>query len=185
MSDTDAKDSDVEIISPPNALKDKVPSTGKGEPDYGVVERAEKALGTMSVEFDDWLADEVEKLLSARAAVLAEGLSDATVENLYKASHDLKGTGETYGYPLISQVCTSLCTLLDSVPHPRAVPDGIIDHHVNAVRNMMKLEMKGPDDPQGSAVADKLLEVVLEYADYEEKKKKMLDEENPTKDAVT
>ena len=167
-----SKDTSVEMIVPPNTLKDKVPVSGSGNPDMTTVERAEKALDLMSVEFDDWLAEEVERLLIARNLVQENGLNDATFEKLYMASHDLKGQGETYGYPLITQVCASLCKLLDTAPKHSDVPDDIIDHHVNTVRNMMKMKMKQADDPQGSAVANRLIDVVLEYADYVAKKKK-------------
>lgn len=172
-----SEDTSVEMIVPPNTLKDKVPVSGTGEPDMTAVVRAEKALDLMSVEFDDWLAEEVEKLLIARDLVQADGLNDETSEKLYMASHDLKGQGETYGYPLITQVCASLCKLLDTAPQHSDIPTDIIDHHVNAVRNMMKLKMKLADDPQGSAVANKLIDVVLEYAAYEDKKKKQQETE--------
>lgn len=167
-----SEDTSVEMIDPPNTLKDKVPTKGTGSPDFTPVERAEKALDLMSVEFDDWLAEEVEKLLIARNLVTADGLNNDTFEKLYMASHDLKGQGETYGYPLITQVCASLCKLLDTAPQHSDIPADIIDHHVNTVRNMMKMKMKQADHPQGSAVANRLIDVVLEYADHEDKKKK-------------
>ncbi len=174
MSENKQGDTQVEIIVPPNPLKSKVGVSGSGSLDFGPIERAEKALEQLSVEFDDWLSEEVDLLLLARDRVIEEGLTAETQAKLYLASHDLKGQAETYGYPLITRVCASLCKLLDTATQRSLIPAEIIDHHVNAVRNMMKYKMKSTKHPQGSAVTNKLIDVVLEFADFEDKKRAKL-----------
>ena len=171
MSENKHKETTTEIIIAPGSLRDKVKVTGSGPIDTGPIERAERALEQLSVAFDSWLVEEVEALTNARQAVRMQGLSGETRKELYRTAHDLKGQGETYGYPLITLVCSTLCKLLESALEPDLIPLDIIDNHVDAVRNMMKMKIKTDNHPQSVAVSDKLYEVVIEFANHEDEKR--------------
>ncbi len=171
MSEPKKNETTLEVIVPPTCLRDRVKVTGSGPIDQAPVERAERALQQLSVAFDSWLQEEVATLTQARAQVRAQGLSEETRKELHRAAHDLKGQGETYGYPLITRVCSTLCKLLESATEPDLIPLEIIDHHVDAVRNMMKMKIKSDDHPQAAAVSNKLYEVVMEFASQEDEKR--------------
>lgn len=162
---------DCEIIEIPNHIKNKITIHGSGELDVAAVRRAQAALEELSVEFDKWLDDEVSRLSVARDAVHVQGLAGACGEELLLAAHDIKGQGETFGYPLAGIVCASLCALLDGVDDRTAIPLEIIDHHVDAVRRIKRDEAKAIDHPMGRAVADRLADVVIKFVERHQAKK--------------
>jgi len=170
MSENQNHHTNARVIVPPNPLIERVTITGSGQVDLAPVQRAEQALKQLAVAFDGWLANEVEALSAARDVVRAQGLTKNTGGKLYLAAHDLKGLAETYGYPLIARVCSTLCLLLDAATQHDRIPIEIIDHHVNAVRKMMLMKMKAGNHPQGVAVANRLHDVVSEFARHEAKR---------------
>jgi chemotaxis protein histidine kinase CheA len=157
---------DCEIIEIPNHIKNKITVTGSGSLDLGPIERAEEALQELSVEFDTWIEDEVARLSAARDKVHKEGLDSRAGEDLYRIAHDIKGQGETLGYPLASIVCASMCKLLEGVDDHALIPLTIIDNHVDAVRRILRDGIKTVDHHMGRAVADRLIDVVLEFVDH-------------------
>lgn len=172
MSEAKKSNSTVKVIVPPECLRDRVKVTGDGPMDLAPIQRAERALEQLSVAFDSWLKEEVDTLTKARDDVRTNGLSEDTRKELHRAAHDLKGQGETYGYPLITSVCSTLCKLLESATQPDLIPLDIIDHHVDAVRNMMRMKIKSDSHKKSLAVSNKLYDVVTEFADYEDEKRK-------------
>lgn len=128
--------------------------------DMEAIARAEKALEELSVEFDGWLEEEVTRLLAARAAFKNHGASQEAFEELYHAAHDLKGEGETLGYPLIGELCALLCSLLDAVDDKSQVPMTLVDNHVDAIHIVMRDQIKDPRNETARAVVERLDEVV-------------------------
>ncbi len=165
------KKEDYEIIQVPNHVKNKVKVTGSGSGvDLASIARAEAALEELSSQFDGWLADEVARLSTARDAVREHGLVSPHDEVFFRTAHDIKGQGETLGYPLAAMICASLCKLLDCPAQRSAIPLEIIDNHVDAVRRLVQDGIKSADHPMGRAVAERLIDVVLEFVEYQEAK---------------
>ena len=163
---------DHEMINVGNELKQKIPIKGMGGIDTVAIANAEAALDELSVNFDAWLDDEVNTLVAARDAVRRHGLKDEYFEELFRVAHDVKGEGETLGYPLATIIAASLCKLLDTPEKKTVIPQDIIDNHVDALRLVARDRIKGRDNPAASAVADRLVEVVLDYVEREEAKQK-------------
>jgi chemotaxis protein histidine kinase CheA len=169
-------DADCEIIEVPNLAKQKTTITGSGGGvDLAAIARAEAALEELSVQFDDWLEDEVGRLSEARDSVRTHGLVDPHQDSLFRAAHDIKGQGETLGYPLAATICNSLCRLLNAPCDKSAIPMSIIDSHVDAVRRVMHDRIKEADHPMGLAVAERLIDVVLEFVEHQEAKENAQD----------
>ena len=162
---------DCEIIEVQNTLKDKVVISGTGGVDRGAIERAETALKHLSVQFDSWLEEETKRLVAARNAVREHGLDDPHFGNLFRASHDIKGQGETLGYPVATRIAASLCTLLEAPEDRARIPLALIDHHVDALWRVMRDRIKETDDETVQAVTEQLINVVIEFAENEEKLK--------------
>ena len=114
--------------------------------DPGLLARAEAALQALSREFSGWMTEETGKLEAARARVVAEAGSPAAWDELLGRAHDLKGLGATFGHPLATRICASLCRLLDDPVHRAATPLALVDSHVDAVRALADglLDAQGP-----------------------------------------
>jgi chemotaxis protein histidine kinase CheA len=123
----------IELFMPPNMLKAKL-GGGSGTPglDLAAIKRAEAAMEELKSEFASWAADDVEKLMAARAhfARTPDAQSRAA---LLRAAHDMKGQAATFDYPMIARVAGSLSKLIGELPENRDLPLGLVDAHVSAI----------------------------------------------------
>lgn len=149
------------------SLKDRAVVSGCGhEIDMEAVARAEKALEELPVEFDGWLREEVDRLLAARDQARRDGLTEENFGELFRASHDLRGEGDTFGYPLIGEICGLLCELLESTADKSNIPTTLIDNHVDAIQIIMRDGIKDPAHQTSRAVVERLGEVVADLTEH-------------------
>ena len=89
---------DHHVITPPNRLRNAVRLVDEKNVEDPIA-RAEKALAGLSDEFSKWMAIERDRLVVAHAAILKNGFTPATRDELFRAAHDIKGDAATFGYP--------------------------------------------------------------------------------------
>ncbi len=152
---------DHEVITPPHKLRKAVaPAT---DPDDDPVARAEAALAQLSSEFAGWMYAECERLEAARQQVKQLGFSNKTHDELFRASHDIKGEAATFGFPGVAGAAESLCRLLEHTPEMKRIPQGLVDRHVDAVRAIAR-EYARPDIiGVAEALTQRLREVTDEF----------------------
>lgn len=143
----------IEIFMPPNILKAKVGGSVTAM-DMAVIRRAEAAVDSLKDNFQSWISNDVEKLAATRNAFAKEP-NELARESLFRASHDLKGQGMTFGFPFVARVAASLCRMLDTVAL-KAIPLGLVDAHVDAIRVCMRDQIKGDSDRIAMALAQEL-----------------------------
>jgi len=141
----------IEIFTPPNMLKAKLGGTVVGL-DMAAIARAEAALESIKSEFADWIGTDVARLIECRDAFAAEPDSSGRGA-LYRTSHDLKGQALTYEFPLVARIAKSLCRLLEE---SEAVPLGLVDAHVDAVRVIVRDNVRDESNPTAVALAGEL-----------------------------
>lgn len=127
------------------------------------IARAEEALKAMSAQFGEWLNDEVVKLDKAQADVREKGLTTQTAEALYFRAHDLKGLGTTYEYPIVTRIAGSLCKLLDDAATRLQAPLETIHAHVDAIRSVVREQIKTDENPTGRVLAESLEAQVTQH----------------------
>lgn len=120
--------------------------------DPDIVARAEAALKALSAQFSRWLQDEIDKLEAARERVVAEGLGGVAGEVLYTRAHDLKGLGGTYEFPIVTRVAASLCRLIEDAERRAAAPLALVESHINAIKVMVRDDIKDDGNPVGQAI---------------------------------
>jgi hypothetical protein len=128
-----------QLIQVPNTLRLKVGGRF-GAIDPSAIAKAEAALKSLSGNFAQWLQDEVVKL----------------------ESHDLKGLGATYEFPLITRIAASLCRLIDDKQKRLSAPIALIDAHIDAVKAAIRDNIKTDDHPVGEALVTALERRVAE-----------------------
>jgi hypothetical protein len=142
-------------IVPPNLLKARVaPRLGALSPD--ALAKAEAALKALSNNFGQWLNDEIVKLETARARIASEGMTRETADQFYMHAHDLKGLGGTYEFPLITRIAGSLCKLMGDKESRAAAPLALVDAHIDAIKAIVRDDIRDPEHPVGSALAAEL-----------------------------
>ena len=148
---------DHSVIVPPHKLKKAVTHTrGPVQIDMSAVERAEAALEELKVEFGEWMNSECERIDAARLIIHAKGVNRATADGLFLPAHDIKGGAATLGFPLAERMATSLCRLLKHAPQPTRIPRKLIDHHVDAIRALVRENVKDPVNPYGLEISERL-----------------------------
>jgi hypothetical protein len=145
----------AQVIQPTNTLRMKV-GGGFGGIDANAIAKAEEALKAMSSQFGQWLQDEIVKLEQAQTAIREKGYTTETAEALYFRAHDLKGLGTTYQYPLVTRLAGSLCKMMDDPVKRLAAPPVLLDAHIDAIRAVVRDEIKTDDHPIGRTLAETL-----------------------------
>lgn len=132
---------DHEVITPAHKLRRAVTAPIPGD---DPVARAEAALSQLSSEFGAWMHAECERLEAARQQVAAQGLTEKTHDELFRAAHDIRGEAPTFGFPALAGVADSLCRLLEHTPELARIPIALVDQHVDALRAIAR-EHSRPD----------------------------------------
>ncbi|MBL6939106.1 MAG: Hpt domain-containing protein [Alphaproteobacteria bacterium] len=145
---------------PPNILKAKVGSVAGGI-DMGAIKRAEAAMETLKAEFNDWLADDIARLAMIRGG-FANTPTKAMRSELFRAAHDLKGQADTYGYPMVARVASSLANLLDEANVNPVIPLALVDAHVAAIQVAFRDKVNVANDAVAAALAKELEARVIE-----------------------
>src|SRR5579871_4440612 len=149
----------IEVFMPPNMLKAKV---GSGGLDSGAIKRAEQAFEDLRQEFADWIVEDVNRLVQRRDLYLAL-TNDATLSDLYRSSHDLRGQAATFDFPMVARVAASLCKLTDDTTYGLELPITLINAHVDAIKVIVRDGIKDPSDQIASTLAVELERQVNAY----------------------
>src|SRR5438552_18158074 len=153
---------DHHVITQPNPLRKvllRVPESDLDDP----VGRAEKALAGLSGEFKNWMTIEADRLSAAHAAILRDGFTDDTREELFRAAHDIKGDAATFGYPSAGAAAESLCRIIEHAPDLDNVPSDLIAHHINAIQAIVRERTKLDTVSMASELSRRLRGVADRY----------------------
>lgn len=145
------------VLRPPNKLKERATRKApiRDASDATAVMRAEIALDRLSHEFEDWMRIETDALETARAA-LALTRDDASIAPLFRAAHDLRGQSATFGYPLAGEIAEGLCDMIEDATPATLPRQAVIDRHVEAIRAIVRENVRDRDHPVGVELAARL-----------------------------
>lgn len=118
------------------------------------IERAEDALDAMDGQMASWLEAIIERLQGARQMAEASSWDEIGAEAVHGAAHDLKGIGETCGFPLATQIAASLCRLIETDAGKDAVAKdpSLACAHIDALRAVVRDSVCTDADPIGRAL---------------------------------
>ncbi len=145
----------AEVFDVPRPLRERLGPRDL-ELEIKIVARAEAALIALSVNYDEWLLDDLSKLDAARAAMLRQGVDEATINRLFTHALDLKSLGTTYDFPLVTRFAASLCKLLGDGDTELLGPLPLVDAHVAAIKASVRDRVRDSNDPGGTALAVEL-----------------------------
>lgn len=149
---------DYEIIQPKVDLRKKI-RVVQGGKDIDPVAKAEQALQRLSVNFNMWMSEEVNKIQSAWTSLEDNGMDENTLDGLFRCAHDLKGQSHTMGFPIAGSIAGSLCNLIENVPKREHLPKEILRKHVQAIFAVVKEDAREEDNVIGKALAQELIHV--------------------------
>ena len=129
-----------------------------------VLARAEAAVADLAKDYGRWALADVKK---ARAA-LASAVDDPAgrhqhVEAIFRVAHDLKGQGASFGFPLITKIGHSLCTLTrDRMLDYQAKHLDLAKAHVDAIELVLTKNITGDGGKVGAELVARLEQRVAE-----------------------
>ncbi|MEM1049574.1 MAG: Hpt domain-containing protein [Pseudomonadota bacterium] len=152
----------VEIIPVKIDLRKKAPPLPAFRAKVDPVKAAEAAIDKLSFQFKNWMVAEVENLNKAWRQIKNDGLTEESEEMLYRASHDIKGQAETFGFPLAGQVAASLCKVLEACEDRSQIEISLLEKHVQAMIAIVQ-EKADEKNPIGNQLVAALHEISEEF----------------------
>lgn len=118
--------------------------------------RAEDAVAELAADYTAWALSDVQRAEHAFALLKSEpDKRPAHLEALYRAAHDMKGQGGSFGFPLVTKIGQSLCRYLRS-GEMREPNYPVIQAHIGALRLIVEKAIKGEGGPVGAKLIARL-----------------------------
>lgn len=139
----------TEIIRPSRHISKKVPKTGGPKPDVAIL-RALNAAEDLMEQYQGWAVDDLSKLWQQFQELAHEEsreLAAGEIIEMFNVSHEIRGQGGTFGFPLISVIGDSLCKFLEDRKQLTAVELEVIRVHILAMKAVFRQELRGPQTP--------------------------------------
>jgi hypothetical protein len=155
----------LEIINPPNVLKDKVGTDGPGAIDLEALERAEKVIASMANSYLDSVADDLRNIDEAFEKLeAASGDRKEELMGVFQTALILKGQGGSFGYDLMTTIGNELCRLIEKLDKAGPKEVEAIKLHIDSMKLVIGNDIKGDGGDVGKEmlvglqqVCDKLL----------------------------
>lgn len=121
--------------------------------------RAERALAALKDQYLEWVFRDLDLMTE----LLDEGLGsdddaahEGVIDQLRRLTHDMRGQGGTFGYPLVSMVASALNDIL-KMPHlPWAQQVQLIRLHADVIRRILNNRIEGEGGKAGPMIVARL-----------------------------
>jgi hypothetical protein len=110
--------------------------------------RARAQIDTLKSEFGDWLNSEMHRLDAAIQRVEHNPANQASLDDAYRSSRQLRDVGTTMGYELLTFVARSLCEILDAIRGGTDYDKELINCHIDALHLARKDSYKNVSPSQ-------------------------------------
>jgi len=133
--------------------------------DAQLLERAQAALDRLrDFYLTDWAPAAVDELYCALAEVAgARGDRAESFREMFRIAHDMKGQGETFGYPLLSEIGGSLCHFTQDRRNASGGEMVVLRAHADAARRVLELRLAGDGGLAGRRIMRDLRAVALSH----------------------
>ena len=155
----------LEVIIPPNVLKEKVGTDGMGAIDLEAIEKAEEAIASMADSYLDSVADDLRKIDEAFEKLeAATGDRKEELMGVFQTALVLKGQGGSFGYDLMTTIGNELCRFIEKLDKAGPKEVEAIKLHIDSMKLVIGNDIKGKGGDAGEKmlaglqqVCDKLL----------------------------
>ncbi len=122
-----------------------------------MLERAEHVIEDLGNRYLGWLGDDVGQL----AMLVAQARKDAKqraelLDKLSFVANDMKGQGATFGFPLVTMVCQSICDFLNRADRTSPITVEVVGIHVDSLKIMLRDRVAGDGGPIGQQLVEAL-----------------------------
>jgi chemotaxis protein histidine kinase CheA len=153
----------ADFVTPPHTITSMV--SGRGGLTPQMLEAAEKVLEKHAVEYVSRGRAQIDGLyaLFEGAREDEEGRTESFQE-MYRQSHDVRGLGATFGYTLVTEIASSLCSFIEGLPEIDEEAMDVVQAHIEALRGLLANDIKGDGGKIGREIAGGLAQAVAQFA---------------------
>lgn len=169
IEDTEQPETECVIFIPPKTeLREKAIRAGSSNSAYKrAIQAAEDAIEVLSEEFSDWMDQEVDRLADALTTIRQTGWNEKAVDIVFTISHDLKGQASTLGYPVITEICNTLCHLLEKAPEPTRISLNVIETFIASIRTIIIQCDRNEDNTKANDISLGLKQMAMKILKHE------------------
>ena len=148
---------DTRVIHLGGTLRAKaaVRSQDAGGVDEMSVAAADAAMKDLSSDFQNWMGDEVNRLIAAYENFRDSPPDQRDVGPLFRAAHDIRGQAAVFGFPIAAEIAGSLSKLLDKI-EPDYLPIQLVAHHVDSVKAIYRNNIRDYANPVATQIIHNL-----------------------------
>ncbi len=166
MDNTENKD--MILIPAQTSLRQRAVMTGSSSSAFRqAIKAAEAAIEDLSVEFDDWINEDVDKMVNICNLIAKEGWNKENSDKLFIVTHDLKGQATTLGYPVITEICNTLCHMLEKIPDTSRISVQVVITFAESIRTIIGQCQKNEENPKANAISSGLRQMAMKIIRHE------------------
>jgi chemotaxis protein histidine kinase CheA len=126
-----------------------------------VLARAQAAVADLAKNYGPNTTADLDRCAGLlKAAREDAGTRAASIKELYGIAHNIKGQGGSFGYPLVTRIGHSLCTLVRQEREFSDADLGVVQAHLDALRLILAKDIKGEGGEVGAKLAARLENMV-------------------------
>ncbi len=150
----------LEVINPPNVLKEKVGDDAKGAIDLEALEKAEEAIASLADSYLDSVAEDIRKIDDAFEKLeAATGDRKEELKGVFQESLNLKGQGGSFGYDLMTAIGNELCRFIEKLDKAGPKEIEAIKLHIDSMKLVIGNDIKGDGGDTGEKMLTGLQQV--------------------------
>ena len=130
------------IVQPPKRLKDKVRRTGGPTPESAIL-RALNAAEDLMDTYQGWAVDDLAKLWQTFQGTGPSAPAKERITKMFDMTHDIRGEGGSFGFPLVSVIADSFCKFLEPRQKLGTAELEVVKVHILAMRAVFRQDLKG------------------------------------------
>lgn len=147
-------DDEVNIIKPPDTLKEKIILGGPGAIDLEALERAEAVIASMANNYLEWVEEDLVKIQKATDVLKSTGEENrkALLDPVFHVAHDIKGQGGSFNYNLMTVLGNGLCRFIEKIEKCGQKEIDVIQLYIDTMKIVISKRMSGDGGQEGEKV---------------------------------
>ncbi len=153
-----------------NRLAAKVGGLARGAEipkiDVSILKKVEEQISSMAGDYSTWIGDEIKRLDHAVQELKSPDVNlRQVITTINRGSHEMRGQGGIFGYPLITEFSKSL--FLTTNRHYNSLSENeyeLIKAHVDAIKVVINEKVEGDGGDVGRALLTGLQAAIKKYS---------------------
>ncbi len=147
-----------------------VPERPLTDEERQAIARAEAVIASLAGQYLAAAAADLARLKAAADSLKADPVGRGShLDRLFHISHDMKGQGATFGYPLVTTIGNRLCRFIETRRETLGTAGvAVVLRHVEALDRVIGQHMKEPATPEAEALLESLERAAGDVGDWDQ-----------------